>query len=66
MQTVSIRLKELRKEKGLTQKQVAKGVYISRTAYTHYETGRYEPNIDVLKRLLSFYGVTADTLLTDS
>ena len=62
------RLKELRKEKGLTQKQVADALGISDKGYGYYELGQREPNIAMLKALCDFYDVSADYLIgrTDS
>ncbi len=38
------KLKMLRKEKGLTQEELAKGVYVSRSLIAKYETGAAYPN----------------------
>lgn len=60
---LSKRLAYLRMAYCRTQEQVAKGVGISRTRLSHYETGRSEPDIEVLKQLACYYGVSADYLL---
>ena len=60
------RLKELRLEKGLSQIEVAKWISVSRTSYTKYETGVYEPSIDTLVKLAEFYGVTVDYIIGHS
>ena len=57
------RLKQLRREKGLTQKQVANAIGVVPTAITNYESGIREPSIAVLKKLCLFYDVSADYLI---
>lgn len=58
-----MRLKELRTERGLSQKEVADALACSITVYSRYETGAREPSIDSLIRLADFYGVTLDELV---
>lgn len=62
------RLKELRKEKGLYQKDIAEILGITKTGYASYEQGISKPSIDYLLILASFYNVSTDYLLgvTDS
>ena len=58
------KLQELRKQKGITQEVLAEALYVSRTAVSKWESGRGYPNIDSLKALARFYGVTVDELLS--
>lgn len=58
------KLQELRKQKGLTQEELARVLYVSRTAISKWESGRGYPNIDSLKRIAGFFGVTVDGLLS--
>ena len=58
------KLKQLRKQKGLTQEQVAETLYVSRTAVSKWESGRGTPSIDSLKAVAAFFGVTVDELLS--
>ena len=58
------KLLELRKAKGLTQEELAKSLYVSRTAVSKWESGRGYPNIDSLKAISRFFGVTIDELLS--
>ena len=57
------RLKELRKEKSLTQKQVAKILDKSETGYASWEQGLSEPSINDLITLSQYYDVTIDYLV---
>ena len=57
------RLRQLRTNKKLTQKDVAEFLGVDRTTYVKYETGASEPNFDTLQRLATFFGVSTDYLL---
>lgn len=58
------KLQQLRKNKGLTQEELAQAIYVSRTAVSKWESGRGYPNIDTLKGLAKFFSVTVDELLS--
>lgn len=58
-----IDLKELRKEKGVTQDAVAAYLGVSRQAYSNYEKGKRLPDHHMLKKLASYFGVSVDVLL---
>ncbi len=58
------KLQELRKQKGLTQEELAEALFVSRTAISKWESGRGYPNIDSLKAIAKFFGVTIDELLS--
>lgn len=57
------RLKELRKERGVRQEQVAVALDISMSAYCNYEQGKREPIASVLVRMADYYDVSLDYLL---
>ena len=58
------KLQELRKQKGLTQEELAVSLYVSRTAISKWESGRGYPNIDSLKAIAKFFSLTVDNLLS--
>ena len=58
------KLQELRKQKGLTQEQLAEYLYVSRTAISKWESGRGLPNIESLKAMSKFFSVSLDELLS--
>lgn len=58
------KLQELRKQKGLTQEELAGALFVSRTAVSKWESGRGYPNIDSLKAIAKFFSVTIDELLS--
>ena len=58
------KLQELRKQKGLTQEELADCLYVSRTAVSKWESGRGYPSIDSLKAIAKFFSVTVDQLIS--
>ena len=58
------KLQELRKNKGLTQEELAEALYVSRTAVSKWESGRGYPSIDSLKEIAKYFSVTMDELLS--
>jgi transcriptional regulator with XRE-family HTH domain len=61
--SLNIRLKELRKEKGLTQSEVAGAMGLDRSTYGKYETGDSIPDLDKLSWLAAYFDVSTDYLL---
>ena len=57
------RLRELRIEKDLSQKELADVLDISNRTISMYETGNSEPNVDILVKLSKFFEVTSDYLV---
>lgn len=57
------RLKELREERGFTQRQLAEQLGINSVTYLHYEKDQREPPLGLLADIAKFYGVTVDYLL---
>lgn len=55
------RLKQLRGDK--SQEEVAKQIGISRARLSHYETGRSEPDTEIIQKLATYYNVSTDYLL---
>ncbi len=58
------KLQELRKNRGLTQEELAEAIYVSRTAISKWESGRGYPSIDSLKEISNYFSVTIDDLLS--
>lgn len=55
-----LRMRSLREDNDLTQREVAKIINKSQQGYSHIEDGRAELKIDDLIKLCKFYGVSAD------
>ncbi len=62
------RLRDLREDQELSQRQIARVLHMSQTGYSKYETGENDIPTAVLIQLSDFYGVSVDYLLglTDS
>ncbi|MEE0265141.1 MAG: helix-turn-helix transcriptional regulator [Acutalibacteraceae bacterium] len=58
------KLQTLRKQKGLTQEELAEVLYVSRTAVSKWESGRGVPNIESLKAISRYFSVSIDELLS--
>lgn len=56
----------LRKNKGLTQSELAKEVGLSRQMISYFESRAMNPTIDVLRKLADYFGVSADEFLYES
>ncbi|WP_420840781.1 helix-turn-helix domain-containing protein [Anaerocaecibacter muris] len=61
--TFAERLKTIRKDCNMTQRDVYSILNISPNGYASYEQGRTEPNIEMIKRLCKIFDVSADYLL---
>lgn len=57
------RLKILRKEAGLTQKDVAEHLGIKQPTYAQWENGRTKPKGETLEKFANFFNVSTDYLL---
>lgn len=60
---LSLRLSELRNNKGLSQAQLAEYLRITHQAYSLYETNKRQMNYETLCLLADFYEVSTDYLL---
>ena len=58
-----MRLKELRKQKGLTQQELGNTMNCTHTAINYYENGRRQPDVTTLCKLADFFGVSVDYIL---
>ena len=58
------KLQELRKNRGITQEELAEALYVSRTAISKWESGSGYPSIDSLKEISNYFSVTIDDLLS--
>ena len=57
------KLQELRKSRSLTQEELAKALFVSRTAISKWEQGRGYPSLDSLKEISRFFSVSIDDLI---
>ena len=64
MATVNTNIRFLRKQKGLTQGDLANEINITRSSIGAYEEGRAEPKLDTLLRIANFFSITLDQLVS--
>ena len=57
------RLKYLRKEKGLSQKELAEKIQITQRKISYLETGQLEPDLKTLWKISSYFEVSCDYLI---
>jgi transcriptional regulator with XRE-family HTH domain len=62
METKDVLLK-LRDNKGISQEELAKELFVTRQAVSRWETGETIPNTETLKLLSKYYNVSINTLL---
>ena len=60
---VYIRIRNLREDKDLTQKEMSIILNCSQQVYSNYELGQRDIPTDILIRLSKFYGVSVDYIL---
>ena len=59
-------IREIRREKNITQKELAQAVGVDLSVISKYESGKINPPIDKLKKIAAVLGVSIDALLGDS
>ena len=64
---LSQRLRDCRKERNFTQREISIYCDITEKAYQNYELGTHEPKLSIIMRIAEFYKVSIDYLvgLTD-
>ena len=58
-----LKIRELRRSLGMTMKELGSIVGVSEGAISHYETGRREPDHDMLRRIANALNVSVDFLM---
>lgn len=61
--SLGTKIKELRKEKGWSQRELGMRIHVSESSVSMYERGENEPSIAALKALAREFGVTVDELV---
>ena len=65
LMTLGEKITELRKNKNLSQIQLAEQLGVSRQAISKWESGNTMPGIDSIIEISNFFDVTIDSLLKD-
>ena len=60
---MSMILRSLRRQNGLTQAQLAHALHVHQTAVSQWECGRTYPDRETIIKLAAFYSVSADVIL---
>lgn len=63
MTCFAARLKQLRKQRGMTQTEVAAAIGVTRSVVSLYETEMRQPSPDMIVALARLYGISTDYLL---
>lgn len=58
-----MRLKELREDRDIKQREIAGFLHIKQNTYSQYENGERQLPIDILISLAEFYNVSTDYIL---
>ncbi len=60
------RLRNLRKEKGISQAELAKALDLTQRKISYLETGQFEPDLTILWKISDYFGVSCDYLIGKS
>ena len=60
------RIRDLREDRDLTQKEIAKTLNCSQQVYSNYELGQRDIPTDILIKLARFYNTSIDYLLGET
>ena len=58
-----LRIKEIRKQLGITARQVAEHINVAESTMSLYESGKREPDIETIVKLAKYFNVTLEYLL---
>jgi len=61
-----MRIKEIRSEKNIMQKQIAKDLNIPQNTFSQYENGQRQPDHETLLRIADYLNVKVDDILRDT
>ena len=61
-----MRIKDLREDNDLTQKQIADLLHIKQNTYSQYENGHRQLPLDILIKLARFYDTSIDYILGET
>ena len=65
MVAIGERIKESRKQKSLTQQELAEKLNVTRSAISNWEVGRNYPDLDLIIQISELFGITLDQLLKE-
>ena len=65
-ESIAVKLREERERSGLQAKAVAERAGLDQSVLSRYETGRQEPSIRALEKILDVYGITLSEFFSDN
>ncbi len=60
---MELRIRSMREDSGLFQRNLADHLGCTQQTYSRYETGELEPSLTVMEELAGFYGTSVDYLM---
>ncbi len=60
---IEMKLRELREQKSVTQREVANAIGCTAAVYSRYERGEREPDISTLCSLADYFRVSIDSII---
>ena len=60
---ISVEIKRLRLHQKITQSELAREIDVGVTTVSQWETGRIEPNLQMILKLANFFDVTVDSMI---
>lgn len=63
MNKVNTIIKRLRLEKGINQEQLAEQLHVTRQAVSNWETGKTQPDIEMLTQIAAYFDVSIEYLI---
>lgn len=61
--TIGQKIKQLRKQRGLTQVRLGQKIFYSRSTVLQWERGRSEPSLRAARALCKFFNITFEELM---
>ena len=59
----SVRLKDIREDRDITQRDLAEYLHICQNTYSQYETGKHQLPVEILIRLADYFDTSTDYIL---
>lgn len=60
------KIRQLRKERGVTQQELADALNVKRSLIGAYEEGRAEPKFELLKKIANYFNISSDELISNT
>ena len=63
MNKVQLSIKRLRQDRGMNQEQLAEQLHVTRQAVSNWETGKTQPDIEMLVKIAEYFDVSVEYLI---